>query len=458
MAVCRSISRRRFLQALPAAAAAPILAPTGARTDTPRRGGTFRIGLMDGSSGNSLDPITYVDASTYMIGLTLGNCLTELTPQKEPIPELAESWQSFDGAKTWVFRVRRGVEFHDGRTLRPEDVVYSLNRHIAPDSGSSARAFLADVTRIYADGQDVVIEHATGDADMPAILADFHFIIVPEGFDDWANLVGTGPYTLERYEPGGFFAANRNPNYWKDGRAWFDRVEATTIPELADREAALASGAVHFIDGVNFLTFDAYKEQPGFVTQESIGSQYVSTVMDVRRAPFNDLNVRAALKHSVPRQQIIEKVLGYAVPGNDHPVPQSDPFFHSELPARAFDPDRVRFHLREAGIDRLDLSISAADAAYVGAVDAAVLMSDTAGFSGINLSVQEEPDDGYWSNVWMAKPLVKAFWFVRPTPGMHFSVAYSCGAAWNDAFWCNDQFSELLGLSRIETDLTRRKQ
>ncbi|MEL6171269.1 MAG: peptide ABC transporter substrate-binding protein, partial [Pseudomonadota bacterium] len=109
-------------------------------------------------------------------------------------------------------------------------------------------------------------------------------------------------------------------------------------------------------------------------------------------------------------------------------------------------------------IDRLDLSISAADAAYVGAVDAAVLMSDTAGFSGINLSVQEEPDDGYWSNVWMAKPLVKAFWFVRPTPGMHFSVAYSCGAAWNDAFWCNDQFSELLGLSRIETDLTRRKQ
>ncbi|MGF1446509.1 MAG: ABC transporter substrate-binding protein [Pikeienuella sp.] len=452
------ISRRRLLGALPAAAVLPSLSPLAAQAQAPQRGGTLRIGLQDGSSDNSLDPVTYVDSSTYMIGLTLGNCLTELTPQKEPIPELAESWESSDGAKRWAFRIRQGVEFHDGRTLTPADVVYSLNRHIGDDSQSSAKAFLADVTRIYADGRDVIIEHASGDADIPQILADFHFIILPEGFTDWANFVGTGPYILESYEPGGRFAATRNPNYWKAGRAWFDRVEARTIPDLAAREAALAGGQVDFIDGVNFLVFDRYKSNPAFVAQESVGSRYVSSVMDVRSEPFSNPQVRLALKHAVPRQQIIEKVLGYAVAGNDHPVPPSDPFFHTELPQREFDPDRASFHLREAGLGNLSISLSAADAAFTGAVDAGILLSDTAGIAGMSVNVLPEADDQYWTEVWMAKPFTQAFWFVRPTPGMMFSVAFACEAAWNDAYWCDDRFGQLLRASRVETDFERRRQ
>jgi len=444
---------------VPAFAAAPALRPLDALAQgQPRRGGTLRVGWVDGSTDSSLDPRTYVDSSTYMLAFTLGNSLVELTPEKEPVPELARSWESAFNARVWAFRIREGVEFHNGKTLTPQDVAYSLNLHLAEGSGSSARAFLDGVTRIYADGGDVVVEHATGNADIPVVLADFHFIVVPEGFEDWESFVGTGPYVLESYEPGGRFAATRNPNYWKPDAAWVDRVECRTISDLADREAALAAGEVDFIDGVNFLVFDEYKAKPGFVAQETVGSKYVSTVMDVRTPPFDDIEVREALKYSIPRRQIIDKVLGYAVPANDHPIPPTDPFHHDELPQRPFDPERARWHLGRAGATDLELSLSAADVAFAGAVDAAVLLSDTAGLAGIDIDVLEEPADGYWTQVWMQKPLTQAFWFVRPTPGMHFSVAFACGAAWNDSYWCSDRFGELLQRSRVETEFETRRQ
>lgn len=452
-------TRREMLGTIPAVAAAPVLGAGAAEADeTPRRGGTLRIGLQDGATGNSLDPTTYVDSSTYMIAFTLSNGLTELTPEKEPIPDLAESWSSEFGARVWAFRVKEGITFHDGRPLRAEDIVYSLNLHLDPANNSSAGAFLDGVTRIYADGRDVVIEHATGNADIPVILADFHFVTVPEGFTDWANFVGTGPYVLETYEPGGRFAANRNPNYHKSDRAWFDRVEAVSLADLDDREAALAAGSVDFIDGVNFLVFDAYKGAPGFVAQETVGSKYVSSVMDVRAAPFDDPDVRAAMKYATPRQQIIEKVLGYAILANDHPIPPNDPFHHSELPQRPFDPERAAYHLREAGLSAIEVTLSAADQAFTGARDAAILMSDTASLAGAEVAVVKEPEDGYWTDVWMRKPFAQAFWFVRPTPGMHFSVAFACDAAWNDSFWCHPQFGELLAASRTETDFDRRRR
>jgi len=457
--IARGLSRRQVLGTVPAIAAAPLLRPMGAfAQDTPQRGGTLKVGWSDGSTDDSLDPTTYVAANTYMTSFTLGNCLVELTPDKTPIPELAESWESSFGARVWAFKIRKGVQFHNGKELTPADVVYSLNLHVGEGSTSSAKAFLATVTRIYADGDEVIVELSAGDADIPVILADFHFPIVPEGFTDWNNFVGTGPYVLESWEPAKRFTANRNPNYWKADRAWFDRVECYVMNELSDRRAALLAGDVHFIDAVDFITFNTISGDPNFVAQESPGSAYVCSVMDVREPPFDDVNVRRALKAACPRQDTIDKVLGYAEMANDHPVPSTDPFHHSELPQRQFDPDQAAFYLREAGLDSLSISLHGADAAFPLAVDQGILFQDTAGLVGVDIEVVERPDDGYWSNVWMQEPFCQVFWFVRPTPGMMYSVAFACDAAWNDSFWCNDQFNDLLAASKIETDFAKRKQ
>ena len=104
------------------------------------------------------------------------------------------------------------------------------------------------------------------------------------------------------------------------------------------------------------------------------------------------------MKYAINREQQVDKIFqGYAVPGNDHPIPPSDPFYHSELPQRAYDPDKARWHLQQAGLDGLDIELSASDSAFPGAVDSATLMQEDARGSGLNLTVRREPDDGLQS-------------------------------------------------------------
>ncbi|MEM9232440.1 MAG: ABC transporter substrate-binding protein, partial [Pseudomonadota bacterium] len=425
------MDRRSFLTTSAGAVAAGsgLWLPQGAAAQSqPKRGGVLRVGMSSGSTDDSMDPRTWLDANMYTIGFTTANALVELTPEKLPVPQLAESWESSPDAKRWVFRIREGVEFHNGKTMTPADVVWSLKRHLADESKSLAKGFLSAVTDIRADGQNVIIEHATGDADIPAILGVYQLVIIPEDWTDFSTIAGTGPYRQVSYEPGGRFVGERNPNYWKSDRGWFDRVEMTTIPDPQAREQALIDGAVDAIDNVNFLTFDRYRDNPDFTALETKGGRFITMVMDVRSAPFNDSNVRNAVKYAVARQDIIDKVIGYAVMGNDHPVPPSDPFFHTELPQRPFDPKKARWRLRQAGIDRLNINLSVSETAFTGGVDTGILMQDTAFLSGIDLNITREKDDGYWSNVWMKKPFVQSFWTLRPTPAMMYTVAFACGS------------------------------
>lgn len=429
-----------------------------AKAAAPARGGTLTIGSSAGNTTDSLDPATYIDFHMYAAGFTLGNALVELTPSKQPVPELAESWESSDDAKRWAFKIRKGVEFHNGKSLTVADVVYSLNRHIAEDSKSAAKGFLTGVTSIRADGDNVVIEHETGDADIPVIMGDFHLQIVPEGFNDWAGFVGTGPYILDSFEPGVRFAATRNPNYWKSDKAWVDAVEMLTIIDPNARSTALMTGQVLMIDRVDNKVVDRIVATGRFDLIEAVGGRFQTTVMDVRSAPFDNPHVREAVKYAINRQQQVDKIFqGYAVPANDHPIPPADPFYHSELAQRPYDPDKAKWHLKQAGLDSLDFELSTSDSAFPGAVDSAVLMQADAQGSGLNITVKREPADGYWSNVWMKKPYVMSNWATRPTPGMMFSIAYACGAPWAEAYWCNDRFEKLLVEGKTETDFEKRK-
>ena len=101
----------------------------------------------------------------------------------------------------------------------------------------------------------------------------------------------------------------------------------------------------------------------------------------------------------------MKKILrGHGTLGNDHPIAPSVPFW-ADLEQRTYDPDKARHHLKKAGYENVKLDLSAADAAYSGAVDAAVLMKEHLAKAGMDVNVVREPNDGYWSNVWMKKAM-----------------------------------------------------
>ncbi len=169
--------------------------------------------------------------------------------------------------------------------------------------------------------------------------------------------------------------------------------------------------------------------------------------------------MRLALKHGLDHEAMLQTVLrGYGAVGNDHPIGEGDQFFASALEQRTYDPDKAKFHLREAGLESLAVDLSVADAAFAGAVDAGVLYAEHAALADIDINVVREPNDGYWSNVWLNKPWCTVYWGGRPTADLMFTTAYVAGASWNDTFWDNERFNELLVQARAELDQPLRAE
>lgn len=176
------IDRRTFLSAASALglslAALPIGA-TGARAAPPKKGGRLRVAITGGHTTDTLDPATFEDAFMQLAGLgCLYNCLTEIDAQGNLIPELAESWEGSNNAKTWTFKLREGVEFHNGKTLDASDVVSSLNHHRTEESKSAAKPLVTPINSIRAeDKRTVVVELSSGNADFPYLVSDYHLAI-----------------------------------------------------------------------------------------------------------------------------------------------------------------------------------------------------------------------------------------------------------------------------------------
>jgi peptide/nickel transport system substrate-binding protein len=127
-----------------------------------------------------------------------------------------------------------------------------------------------------------------------------------------------------------------------------------------------------------------------------------------------------------------------------------------DLPQRTYDPDQAKSLLKKAGAEGLKTQISVADSVYSGAVDMCVLYSEQAKKAGIDLEVVREPNDGYYSDVWLKKPFCMVQWGARPTPDVMFSLAYKDDADWNESHWQNARFNELLRAAKAELDQEKR--
>lgn len=178
-----NISRRQFMEGalamgMTVAAASTFTADVLAAT--PKKGGRIRAGIAHGSTTDSLDPGTYENGYMNNLNYAIHNQIGEVQADGSIAPELAESWEASNGAKTWVFTMRKGVEYHNGKTMTPDDVVASINYHRGEDSKSAGKPLLAQIDDIKTDGSNAVrVELSGGNADFPFIISDYHFPIKP---------------------------------------------------------------------------------------------------------------------------------------------------------------------------------------------------------------------------------------------------------------------------------------
>ncbi|MEL6282464.1 MAG: ABC transporter substrate-binding protein [Pseudomonadota bacterium] len=460
----RGLNRRSFLQTTAAAGAAAgfgsSLFPGGARA-AQSRGGFFRAALGHGSTTDTLNPGLWENDFVNGQSYAYGGFLTGIARDGSLEPQLAESWEASPDAATWRFKLRSGVEFHNGKTVTAEDVIASINFHRSEDSTSVAKPLLDAVTNVTADGDVVVVELNSGSADFPTTFTDYHLPVMPatgDGSIDWQSGVGCGPYKIEEFEAGVRARYTRNENDWDSGRGFFEEIEVLSVVDANARTTALVSGDVNMVDRIDLKTVGLLARNPAIKIHSVAGNQHYTFAMSTNKEPFTDANVRRALKYAINRQELVDKILfGYGSLGNDHPIGRGQRYFNDEMAQTEYDPDKAKFYLKEAGLDSLSVELAAADAAFAGAVDAGVLFQNSASAAGIDLTVKRAPNDGYWADVWMKHPFSAVYWGGRPTEDAMFTTAYAAGAAWNDTFWDNARFNELLRTAKAELDDAKRR-
>ena len=427
----------------------------------PVRGGHLIAGLNDANTSDSLDSTQYNATTMIVVSRSFRDSIVDVGQDGKATPNLAESWEASPDAKVWRFKIRKGVEFSNGKSLTVEDVITSINAHRGEDSKSAAKGVFAGISDVQADGSDTVVVSLTdANADLPYLFTDYHFTITPakDGKADLHSPHGTGCYLLKEYEPGVKTVLEKNPNAWQaDQYGFFDSAEIIAILDDTARQSALISGSVEVINRPALKTINRLKRVKGINIVDVPSNLAFTHPMRINVPPFDNIDFRRALKFSTPRQEFIDKILfGYGSIGNDQPLGPQFASYDASLSV-PYDLDKAKHHLKKAGLEGAPFDLSASDTSYGGALDAAQLFQEHWSKIGLKTNVVREPQDGYWSNVWNKKPFCTCYWGARPVEDMILSIAYLSDSPWNDTLINIPRVDELVIKARGELDQAKRK-
>ena len=340
---------------------------------TPKRGGTFRVGVHDMNTSETFDPGTYQSVGEIQLAHTHRSYFTEITSENTLGPDMADSWSASPDARIWTFELNKNATFHNGKKFTSKDAIASLNHHRGEASTSAAKALLTSVTDIKAKGDHaIVIELDQGFADLPWIMTDYHLAVLPakaDGSLDWESGIGAGPYVITNRKPGISTSLKRHDGWHREG-AYFDKIEMLGLNDPNARQTALITGEVDAITSIDLKTMALMSRNKNIEVENVASGSAITLPMHTDQAPFDNVDVRLALKYAIDRDEIVEKIMfNTATVGNDYHVSPGMPYAPTDIPQRPYDPDKAKFHLKKAGVSNLNVNLSAADSILPGAVD-----------------------------------------------------------------------------------------
>ncbi len=463
-ALQRGASRRDVLAMLAAGGMQAALAGSiaglagAARAETPRKGGRIKVAGAASGVSDTLDPAKQANSTDYIRGFMFYNGLTLLDGSLTPQPSLAEEFTTKD-AKTWVFKLRKGVTFHDGKPLTPADVVFSMMRHKNPATGSKAKVLADQIEEVTATGPNEVTFRLTSpNADLPVILGTYHFHIVKDGTTDFNAGIGTGPYKVKEFKPGVRSIAVRNDNYWKPNRPYLDEIEYVGISDESARINALLAGELDMVGQVNPRSIDRVNASGKHAIFETKGTSYTDLIMRRDSGPGSNPDFVMAMKLLFNREQMLKSIqIGRGLVANDQPIAPGNRFYFKGLKQRPYDADKAKWHLQKAKLGSAAIPVVASSAA-TNSVEMALVLQHAARQAGLNLEVRNMPADGYWSQHWMKHPIGFGNVNTRPSADLALTLFFKSDAPWNEAGWKNERFDQLLVAARGETDAAKRAQ
>lgn len=339
-----------------------LLLPAAASgQDTPLRGGTVVQAMS--ADPPTLNPGTTTDTQAWSVMGKLFNGLTHLDSEYRSHPDLAESWEVSRDGLTYSFKLRQGVRWHDGKPFTSADVKFTYMEILAKYHPTGRLGFSLVTAIDTPDAHTVVVR-------LRKPFAPFLFMtnlssgpVLPKHLLEGQDIataefnrkpVGTGPFRIAEAVKGSHYVLERNPDYFKKGRPYLDRVVLRVMPNPASRVLAFEKGEVDVLYSF-FLPREhaaRLKTAPGVTFKDyMLFPEVITLFFNLRDSkPLGDLRVRQAIAHAIDRAFIAEKgYFGLSRPGTS-PIPSNLAWAHNpKVPVYAHDPARAGALLDEAG-------------------------------------------------------------------------------------------------------------
>jgi peptide/nickel transport system substrate-binding protein len=466
----RGLTRDQLLRraavggAVLASGALPQLAEAAAK---PKRGGVFRIGVAGGSAKDFIDGQNIIQKLDISRLVATFEGLSYFDENYHPkIDGLAEEITA-EKATQWLIRIRDGIEFHNGKTLTADDVVYSLRRTLNPKLGLFGHAAFAALTANgikKVDTRTVRLFLTRPDVTLIDSFSQYFQGIVPVGYCPTngkgkgpLQYIGTGPFKVKSFVPGRESVHVRNPNYWRTGQPYFDEVHIIDFPDDTARVNALFGGQVHAITDVPLAQVPAVKAHSGIKIYEAPTGAWDPFTMRVDQPPFSDVRVRQAFKLLANRPQMVAQALsGHGRVANDVFSPFDLCYSGSKLPQHAYDPEKAKSLLKAAGQENLtiDLHTTAADG---GMVEGAQVFAQNAKAGGVTVNVRNDDSGTFYGDQYLKWVFAMDFWGTRNYLAQA-ALATLPTATYNETHFNNPKYNALNNQALGTVDLKKRCQ
>jgi peptide/nickel transport system substrate-binding protein len=324
-----AIRSRRFAQIFLAAGFGLGLLASPASAQ--KQGGSITFGLELDISGFDPLKVGVFDTASLTAAAAIFDTLTYLDDKGVAQPKLALSWDHSEDFKTWTFKLRPGVKFHDGTPFNAEAMKANFDRQKDPANKCRCAFYIAYIHDAQAPDELTLIFNLNDpQVNLPALMtipSTNNVVQSPTAWktrgDDYnRNPVGTGPYILKSWAAGDRMVLERNPDYWNKGHPHLDRIVLKPLPDAQSRFASLQSGEADIIWDDEYDPDNVQKAQKDskLAVHTYVGSGAQVYAFNTKVAPFDDVRVRQALVMAIDRKKMSQAIT------NGLSIPASNPY------------------------------------------------------------------------------------------------------------------------------------
>jgi peptide/nickel transport system substrate-binding protein len=456
------LSRRGLLMGTAAgglliAGSGAMLAPSAnAATVKLKKGGVLRVAVGEGGADDTQDAhlggFTGDTARAYQ----LYDRLVTRDSKFKLVNELADSFTPNKAGNVWTVRVKKGVKFHNGRTLTADDVIFTIQRILDPATKAIRATQLANVDAAKlkkVDQYTVAITLKTADVTFDEQFSDYAMGIVPVGYNP-ATPVGTGPFKFQSFTPGIKAVYTKNTNYWRAGEPYVDSVEISVVTDDTARVNGLINGQFDCITDLPTAQISTVKANKKLSILNSKTGAYVPVAMNTKMAPFQDPKVRQAFRLMIDREAIVKQVYGgYAQLGNDI-IGRYDEAYDTSLPQRKYDPEKAKSLLKSAGVTNLAVDFNTTGGP-TGMLEIPQAFKLSAKKCGVELTIKQPTN--FWDNFTGGHALQMDY-YINRTYLQGASTVYKGGSYAMETGWSNAKYNALVAQAKKTSNKSLRNE